>query len=196
MKQRVIAITMVFIGLNLLSVATAGPRDDILEAISKCGTVVDDKARLACYDALSPHVKDALATPPVSLDHEPTKQEQESWFGFDFSNLFGGGTTEATTPEQFGKERTPETIAKREEAQAKEGIDSITAEVSEVAYTPFGRFIVFLKNGQVWHQIEGDADRVRFNKSDTAVTISRGALGSYNLQIVGQNHIYKVTRVK
>ncbi len=44
--------------------ALAASRDDVLEALGKCATLQDDKARLACYDALSPRVKDALATPP------------------------------------------------------------------------------------------------------------------------------------
>ena len=166
--------------------------------MGKCAAIGDDKARLACYDALSPRVKEALATPPAALDHEPTKQEQESWFGFDFNNLFGGGSTEATTPEQFGKERTPEAVAKRDEARAREAIDSITAGVTDVAFTPFGRFIVFLNNGQVWRQIEGDSDKAHFNgkPSDNTVTIALGAFGSYNLRINDSNHAYKVMRVK
>ena len=185
-------------GLMICGPANAGARDDVVAGLARCSTIADDKARLACYDALAPRAKDAMATPPASLDHEPTKEEQESWFGFNFDNLFGGGVTEPTTPEQFGKERTAEAQAKREEAIKTEAIDSITDKVTEVAFTPFGRFVVFLKNGQVWRQIEGDTDRARFLPvtTDNVVTISRGSLGSYNLQINDSNQIYKVTRVK
>jgi hypothetical protein len=50
----------------------------------------------------------------------------------------------------------------------------------------------------VWRQLQGDADRAHFksNARDNRVTVSRGALGSYNLSINGSGKIYKVTRVK
>ena len=175
--------------------AWAGTRDDVLEAMGRCAAIADSQARLACYDGLSPRLKQALATPPSSLDRPPSKEEQESWFGFDLGNLFGGGTA-ATTPEQFGKERTPEAQVARE-VQERE-VDSISAGVTEVSFTPFGQFIVFLDNGQVWRQLQGDADRAHFKSSapDNHVTISRGALGSYNMTINGSGKVFKVTRVK
>jgi len=178
--------------------AFAASRDDVLEALGKCAAVADDKARLACYDALAPHVKEALATPPAQLPpgHQPTKEEQESWFGFDLSNLFGASPAEQTTPQQFGSEHLPETHAK-EDVAAKE-VESITAGVTDYAYTPFGKFIVFLDNGQVWRQSEGDADHANFHKvaKDNRVTISRGAMGSYNLKINDSDKIFKADRAK
>jgi hypothetical protein len=191
--------TAVIVAWLILSnvAAWAGPRDDALEAVGRCAGVTDAQARLACYDAAAPRLKQALGTPPTSLDHAPTKAEQESWFGFDLGDLFGGGSSAPSTPEQFGKERTVEAQAERA-VEEQRGIDSISAGVTEFAYTPFGQFIVFLDNGQVWRQLQGDADRAHFksNARDNRVTVSRGALGSYNLSINGSGKIYKVTRVK
>lgn len=177
--------------------ALAGPRDEVLEVLGRCASIADAQQRLACYDAAAPRLKQALATPPTSLDHPPTQAEQESWFGFDFGDLFGGGSSTPTTPEQFGKERTEQAQATRAAEEQRE-IDSISAGVTEVSYTPFGKFIVFLDNGQVWRQVEGDADRTRFksNPRDNRVTIERGALGSYNLTMNGSGKVYKITRVK
>ncbi|MBV9695108.1 MAG: hypothetical protein JO261_15540, partial [Alphaproteobacteria bacterium] len=62
-------------------------------------------------------------------------------------------------------------------------------------YTPYGKFVIFLDSGQVWRQIEGDADRADFSKG-VAVTISRGGLGSYSLTIGDSEKLYKVRRVK
>jgi hypothetical protein len=190
MKIRVLATALLWCALPLG--VSAGPRDSVLEAMGRCASVADGGARLKCYDAVAPQLRSALTTPPATIDHPPTAAEQESWFGFDIGSLFGGGA--ATTPEQFGKERTPQVQATREQLQ----IDSITAKVSEVSYTTFGLFIVFLDNGEVWHQLKGDADRVRFTSPVTAnrVTISRGALGSYNLTINDSAKTYKVTRIK
>jgi hypothetical protein len=173
--------------------ALAGARDDVLEAMGRCTTIPDEKARLACYDAAAPRLKSALATPPPTIDHEPTKQEQQSWFGFNIGDLFGGGSSQPGAPEQFGKERTPQAQVARE----REEIDSIAAGVTEVTYNAFGQFVVFLDNGQIWKQLQGDADRARFPTSkDTRVTISRGALGSYNLTINDSAKLYKVTRIR
>lgn len=187
-----IAVSFVLLFLSC-EPALAVMRDDVLEAMGRCAAVADNQARLACYDAAAPRLKDALATPPASLGRGPTVQEQQSWFGFDVGDLFGGGKG-AATPAEFGKERTPEVQATRE----REEIDSISAPVSDVAFTPYGQFIIFLTNGQVWRQVQGDADRARFRSppKENTVTISRGAFGSYSLALNDSNHLYKVTRVK
>jgi hypothetical protein len=96
----------------------------------------------------------------------------------------------ATSPEdlskQFGAAAAPETV------------DSITAGVMEYSFNPFGRFVVFLDNGQIWRQLDADTGRATFGNppSGNMVTISRGAFGSYNLRLAGQNALFKVRRVK
>ncbi len=178
--------------------ALAGARDDVLEKLGDCARIADDKDRLACYDALSPRVKDALATPPAALDHPPTDDEQKSWFGFDIGSLFGSGVAaKQTTPQIFGQESTPEAKTEQKSIETAE-VSSITAKVTDYSYTPFGKFIVFLDNGQVWRQQEGDSDRAHFSgdPGDNSVTITRGAFGSYNLQVNDAHHQFKVVRVK
>jgi hypothetical protein len=179
--------------------AIAAPAaQDILEAEGRCAAQTDDHARLACYDALAPRVKDALAAPPAALpgNRQPTAEEERSWFGFDLGNLFGAAPDQQTTPAQFGSDRLPQAHAQEEVAAT--AVDSISAGVTDVAYTPFGKFIVFLDNGQVWRQIEGDSDHAVFQKpaKKNKVMIDRGMIGSYNLRINDSERTYKVTRVK
>lgn len=177
--------------------AAVAPQD-LLEAVSHCAAITDNAARLSCYDTLAPHVKDALAAPPEALpgDRAPTTEEQRSWFGFDLSGLFGSSPSQQTTPAQFGSDKLATTHAQEQTAAAE--VDSITAGVTEVSYNPFGKFIVFLDNGQIWRQIEGDSDHAIFRKPATVnkVTIDRGFIGSYNLMINGSERTFKVTRVK
>ena len=196
MNRSARALTLLLAALPLPAPAQPTAQD-VLEAMGHCAGIADDRARLACYDALAPRLKDALASPPAELPggRAPTQEEQRSWFGFDLGSLFGAEPAQQTTPAQFGQNTLPETHAKEEHAAAE--VDSITAGVSDVAYTPFGKFIVFLDNGQVWRQIEGDADHAIFPKREkTSVTIRRGLIGSYNLTIGDSDRMYKVTRVK
>ena len=202
MNLRVWALTSALAATAFAASAAQPPPpvapQDVLEALGRCAAIADNGQRLACYDALAPHVKDALAAPPEALpgNRTPSAEEQRSWFGFDLSGLFGASPAQQTTPQQFGSDRLASTQAKEQAAAAE--VDSITACVSEASYTPFGKFIVFLDNGQIWRQIEGDADHAIFRKpaKDNKVTISRGFIGSYNLSLNDSDKVFKVTRVK
>jgi hypothetical protein len=201
MNLRLSRVTLSAVLFALVTPALAGPRDDVLQAIGKCAAIGEDKARLACYDQVAPQVKSALATPPteVATNKPPTKEQQESWFGFDLGGLFGSDHPAQTKPESFGEENTDKAKEEHDKVQ-DEGLvlNSISAGVTEVAFTPFGKFIVFLDNGQVWRQIEGDSDHARFKSkpTDNKVTISRGFLGSYSLTVNDSAKVYKVSRVK
>jgi len=200
MKMRAIAVTTAGFLTVAAGLALAGPRDDVLDAMGKCASLTDDKARLGCYDAVAPRLRDALNRPPETFSHPPTEDEQKSWFGFNVGNWFGGNTPPAaqTTPDKFGADKlaaaAPAPGATPPAEEPKE-IDSITATVTDYSFNPFGKFIVFLDNGQVWKEI--DSDPAHFSKGGSnTVTIERGMMGSYNLRINDGNHVYKVTRVK
>lgn len=179
----------------LVSVSGAWADDygDVLRAMDSCAGMTDNAQRLACYDKISPQVKAEIARMPRTAP--PTEAEQKSWFGFDFGNLFGSEPNQQSTPEKFGAENLPAPPPKPGEAPPPEPIDSISAKVTDFAFTPFGKFIVFLDDGQVWRQLEGDTDKANFSKNDK-VTISRGLIGSYNLVIDGSVKTFKVKRVK
>ena len=95
---------------------------------------------------------------------------------------------------QLGSEQLPKPAA----SQRQESDDALTAVVSEISFTPFGRVVLFLDNGQVWRQLDGDGAKyvAHGNGADLNVTISRGLFGSYDLRFAGQNELFKVRRVK
>jgi hypothetical protein len=176
--------------------AKAASRDDTLEAVAKCATIVDDKLRLGCYDAMAPHVQEALGTPPQTLSHNPTADEQKSWFGFDIASLFGGNdNTPQRTPQQFGREDVEP--AATPTAPEMQEIESIAARVTDYSMRD-NKFTVFLDNGQIWQQLNGDESTARFisNPKDNSVVISRGFLKSYNLKLNDDHAYYKVKRLK
>jgi hypothetical protein len=174
--------------------AGAGPREDLIEGMAKCATVADNATRLACYDALAPQLKAAQSAP-----QEPT--DNRAWY--DPGRIFGTSPAQQTTPEQFGAEAlAPPPAPPRKPGEPAppappQPIDSISAKVSDYAYNPYGRAVVFLENGQIWQQILGDTDRPHFKKGETnTVVISRGVFGSYNMVINGAGTAIKVSRIK
>jgi hypothetical protein len=220
MKPSPLAVLAVF--LLAFFPARAGANDDALAAIAKCASLNDNTARLVCYDKIagrsttveiapqpqatppaqttaavpqqpqaSPPAQTAAAAPPAA------KKDEESWFGI--ADWFGSDKASPalqTTPQQFGSESLPPPPA-APGAPPLEPLDHIAATVSDFAYNPFGRFVVFLDNGQIWQQIQGDTDQAHFSKSKKdQVTISRGLLGSYNLVIGDHSGLYKVKRIK
>jgi hypothetical protein len=83
------------------------------------------------------------------------------------------------------------------ERGAPADVDEIKGTVTQVVFSPYNRFTVTLDNGQVWRQIDADTAKARFHKNGDAVTISRGAIGSYNLCLDGHEFvIFKVHRVR
>jgi hypothetical protein len=135
----------------------------------------------------------ASTAPPAP---PPSDQDKSSWFGFDLGGFFGERTAPAqqTTPQQFGSDQLSQQPAPPGKPELAE-LDSITATVAEVYYSPFGRFTVDLDNGQIWRQLSSDTDRAHFSSKDQ-VTIARGILGSYNLTIADHNAMFKVQRIK
>lgn len=202
MGERVINMRAGAVAAILLLVlplaAKAGPREEVIKAMDQCATIGDNSQRLACFDKLTPQVKAVLAQIVTAQERQPTAEEQKSWFGFDVGNLFGGNPEpmQQATPQQFGADNLPAPPVKNSETPLPGPIDSISATVTDYAFNPLGKFVVFLEGGQVWKETDSDTDRNAFNRSVNRVTISRGFLGSYNMKINNSDKIYKVTRVK
>jgi len=186
--------------------ADAGPRDDLIAGMAKCAAVADATARLACYDALNPVVKAAQAEPPPAA--APAAQppaaetaDNRPWYSVD--RIFGVAPRDQHTADQFGGENiappTPPPGAPATPANMTPPppLDSISAGVTEYSFTVYGKFIVILDNGQVWEQLQSDSGLAHFMKSGkNTVTISRGALGSYDLVINDASVLFKVKRLK
>jgi len=193
-KQRIAAVTCVLL-VGLPFAARAETTAETLRALDQCAALADEHQRLGCFDQMGPQVKAALARMGANTG-PPTAQEQKNWFGFDIGGLFGSSPAQQTTPEKFGSERLPAQPPAPGEPPPMEALDHITAKVTDFSYTPFGKFIVFLDNGQVWRQVEGDSDKANFERSGNTVSIERAALGSYAMMINDSSKTYKVKRVK
>jgi hypothetical protein len=137
--------------------------------LSACLEIPGVLQRLACYDRVA-HGMGQVAAPRSALAEKPVAR----------------GAPQVG----LGSERLPQ-IASAVPRRAQE----MTAEVTGVSYDLRGRFTITLSNGQIWRQLEGDTAVLRRSRI-SAVRISRGALGSYDLNVAGLNASYRVVRLQ
>lgn len=181
-------------GLLAISGVQAAAPSDLPGALGKCAAIADSQGRLACFDDLAravnpPAVEPSMHIAAPAAPTAPVVEHKETGFG-------ANGIAPQTSPQQFGSERLPQTPA--QEAEKPKEIDSITATLTEYAKNPFGKFIVFLDNGQIWRQLQGDSGEARFNRNpkDNKVAISRALFGSYSMLLNDSAKTYKVERIK
>ena len=176
--MRILALFIV--SLLASGVAHADAARDALAEIAKCADIAESSERLKCFDAAMPRARSALA-PPAQQPEE--KRGLLDWFGFPSQ------PKPVLKAEDFGKPEPP---------PAPTEINQITAAVIEFAWTPRGKAVFVLENGQVWRQLDSDGTAVLEPQAGKSmkVTIETGALGSYNLSIEGRNGIVKVRRLK
>lgn len=63
--------------------------------------------------------------------------------------------------------------------------------LASVQYDSQGAFVATLQNGQVWRQVNALGEKARL-KVGARITITPGAMGTYNLKAADASHTYKV----
>jgi hypothetical protein len=136
-------------------------------ALARCRAISDNAARLACYDALP------LTGGEAKADTKP-----------------GPAAAPAKTPtEQFGMEEkiVAQTIA-------KSAVDQIESRVAGKFEGWWPNAKIPLVNGQVWQVSDGSS---RYYDLDSPeVTITRGVLGAFYLNVKGDNRTVGVRRIQ
>ena len=137
----------------------------LIQALSACRGVSDEKARLECYDQASARLAEAVDKKElVVMDRQEIRETRRSLFGFSVPNipLFRG--------EAGGDDGKLETV------------------IAGAGRLEGGKWAIRLQDGAVWHTTE-----TRLNLSDPKagqkIVIQRGTLGNYFLRIDGQRGI-------
>ncbi len=185
----------------LLCLVSAAPcrAADPLAGLLACRGLTDAAARLACFDRETA----ALARAPAA----PVAASNAAAAPLPAAPLSATPTATAATPipatpaappltpeQKFGL--SPGSIAAKEEAAGTRAPKEtkLQARITALALAADGRALFTLDNSQVWRQLEADGTDVMARLGDT-VTISRGLLGSYWLQVkTGRG--CKVTRLR
>ena len=190
------------------------------DALKSCARIVEDAARLACFDrevtALSgvsqaPQATSAAPVAPVA-EAAPVTTAAASTAAAPPGAVApaateGGAATAsprrgpdassqpgALSPEQsFGLSLAEIRKLQTPQGEAAATLKKLTAHVATVYHNAAGRQVFTLDNGQVWRQAETKPDFTA--GPGTAVTISTGALGSYWVE-TGPHNWTRVERVR
>ena len=185
---------LIFAMANLTATAAlAGARDDVLAGIARCGTLSDDRQWLDCLYGSAQPMRAQLGLAPA-----PAAQ---------IRLVPGSGIGMAAPPASprapVMAAAAPPPMPVRKSGgllQDLAGGASVVPRMGLRSYSfdASNHFTIILADGQVWQQQSGDASMATWNQpaSRYVATIRKGAFGSDNLEIAGDNRVYEVRRIR
>ena len=181
--------------------ALAGAREDARAAEQRCSAFQDDRTWLECsYGALqimraklglqpAPDFQQRLV-PPASQAYAPIPPAP-------VASMAPPPAMPTTTANPRTATASPPPTRRRGSFMQILGGTAPPVAVSALASVRFdnqGAFIVTLENGQVWRQTDTETTTKPHFRVGEKITITPGALWSYNLKTEGDPHAYKVGR--
>jgi hypothetical protein len=165
------ALHCAFLCATLLA-ANAARADDA--SLARCRAITDAAARLACYDALP--LTGSVAQPAAPM-----------------APAAAASANAATAPQAQAMD-TPQQFGLEERTLPKNLIDHIDSTIPGKfeGWWPNARFR--LANGQVW-QVDDGSSRL-YDVTDPKVTIERGMMGAFYLNLAGDNRTVRVRRIQ
>lgn len=224
MRTRFILMAIAVLSL-MTTPSQARPRDEVMSGAFRCAKIGDTRVWLDCFYGAAQPARAALSMPAVPAaqarlaSQPPAGQpadialrdqviaeafrcnglaDERQWLGCYYA---------AANPARarLGLSVTPPVKSAAPPAQTSFGLpvpkaarpDQVNSRMASYAFDRYGIFTVTLENGEVWRQISGDDSFARWNKParQYLVRITRGALGSFNLQVRDNPGLFKVRRV-
>lgn len=181
MNRTIIALGMLLI---MGGAAEADTRGDVLSGIARCGAITDDHTWLNCVYGAAQPMRGQLGLPPA-----PPSQ----------TSLVPPATTASP---RFTAVAPAAPVAPPKKSGGffsyVLGGDAVVTSVplSDYSFASDGSFTVTLANGQIWEERDGPVAHWHGPASKYIASISKGAVGSYNLTIAGENTQYKVLQLR
>ncbi|QAY77093.1 hypothetical protein [Sphingosinicella sp. BN140058] len=156
------------VGLALLAASSAYAKDrslsDPLAALTACRAVVDNAARLACYDQASARFGEAVSKGDVIvMDQEEAQRTRRSLFGFSVPKI---------------------RLFRGDDGEEAQKIDAVIASATALGYD---KYRIRLEDGAVWQTTE--ASPALTVKAGQKIEIKRASMGSYFLRVSGQRSV-------
>lgn len=185
MSHRIVPPVTAGLGLSLvMGIAQAAPQ----AARHPCASIVDDTARLACYDEAFGRPAGAgnakVVAPTAGVAVAPTAAAAPA--------AAAAVDPAAKAREEFGLSEAQK-WARESPPSAPPAPKSVTGRVVELTRRATGEATVTLDNGQVWTEVEAYSGVVLHNGD--VVTIHKASLASY-LLVTPKNVATRVRRLK
>ena len=138
---------------------------EVFTNLTRCRAIAEDAARLACFDKAAEALETATQKREVMMiDRQQAEENKRTLFGFTLPNvskMFGGSGEE------------------------EEELKRIEDEIASARQDGDSRWILRMKSGSTWRQIDGNTLAIA-PRTGTKVVINRAALGSYMMRVGGQ----------
>jgi hypothetical protein len=190
MKYRYVSI-LALLAIPLTEPARADTRSDVLAGMARCGDIADNRTWLDCVYGAAQPMRALLGLAPASSSQTRLVPSALSRAPFVRS-----GRTEPQQPTYQGRQSG--LFARVFGNSGRPLILKIP--MTSYEFDGSGMFTATLTNGEVWTQIgSNDAEshaHWRGAASHYLVTITPGAMGTFNLVVSGEERLYKVHRVR
>jgi hypothetical protein len=187
--RKMILAAAVLGGALAPSLALADAREDVVAGLTRCAALADDRQWLDCYYGAAQPMRAWLGLSPAPQAQLKLLSVQPK------APMLPATVTRATV--RTGPPPPPKRSGVFDVFGGEDVVNN--APISTYEVTREG-FTVTLPDGQVWRQTDEDAAKspVQWRQPATSmrVTISQGAMHSFNLVMNDENQHHKVTRVR
>jgi len=177
MSRKPLLLIAILLGLVSAAYAQSGEpaaqprqkqeRPELFEALVRCRAIVEDAARLQCFDTASAALQAAAERREVVVvDRQQVRESRRRLFGLALPRLpiFGGGDD--------GREDEDE-------------VTSIESTVASASQDSLGHWMVRLADGSLWVQTDNHQLALR-PRNGQPVVVNKAALGSYMMRVNNQ----------
>ncbi|HET7086062.1 MAG TPA: hypothetical protein VFI23_14900 [Rhizomicrobium sp.] len=187
--RTVILASVVLSGALAPGLALADAREDVIAGLTRCANITEDRQWLDCYYGAAQPMRAWLGLSPAPQSQLKLLQEQPRPAALP------------ATVSRAAAHSGPPPMPKKSGILDMFGGDTVVSNAPIKSYEISGDgFTLTLPDGQMWQQTSEDASKhpVTWRKPATSmrVTISQGAMHSFNLVLNDENQHYKVTRIR
>src|SRR6201996_6398776 len=187
-----------FAAMAVLSAAVpalADPREDVVNGLARCAALTDDHQWLDCYYGAAQPMRAWLGLSPAPQSQLKLLQQNSQ------PSAPANAVSLPATVTRAAVRNGPPPPPKRSGIFDVFGGSDVVNNAPIQSYQVTGKgFTVTLPDGQVWKQTDEDAIKSPVNWSETAssmrVTITQGAMHTFNLVMGDETQHHKVTRVR
>jgi hypothetical protein len=187
--RKLILAAAVLGGALAPNLALADSREDVVAGLTRCATLSDDRQWLDCYYGAAQPMRAWLGLSPAPQAQLKLVSAQPKQAVLP--------TTVTRAAVRSGPPPMPKGSGIFGVFGGKDVVNNTPVQTYEVTHDGF---TVTLPDGEVWQQTDDDNNKspVRWRQaaSSMRVTISQGALGSFNLVLNDENIHHKVTRIR